>query len=393
MDGLVTTPLLEVRELQVRFEVARRGLMGPRQYVQAVDRVSLEISAAETLGLVGESGSGKSTTGRAILQLVRPTGGVIRFEGQEVSGHERAGLARLRRHAQMIFQDPYGSLNARMSVAAMIREPLDIHRVGDLRSRRQRVAASIDMVGLPADAGARHPHEFSGGQRQRIGIARALALAPSLVICDEPVAALDVSIQAQVLQLLADLQGDLGIAYLFIAHDLNVVRHVCGVRPSCTWDASSRSVGRRRCSPSRGIRTPRRSFPRSRSPIQNENAPAKGSYSAANPSPTDPPSGCHFRTRCPYAQALCAEVEPALEEVGDGTSVACHFWRSLSATPNSQVSSKLDRASGEDHGYAGPCSPARDPRDLGGAPRQRTGGDWSQRVAPSCRRWLRARVA
>ena len=296
--------------------------MGPRQYVQAVDRVSLEIAAGETMGLVGESGSGKSTTGRAILQLVQPTGGVIRFEGQEISGHERAGLARLRRHAQMIFQDPYGSLNARLSVAAIIREPLDIHRVGDLRSRQQRVAALIDMVGLPADAGTRHPHEFSGGQRQRIGIARALALAPSLVICDEPVAALDVSIQAQVLQLLADLQGDLGIAYLFIAHDLNVVRHVSR-RAAVMYLGRIVEIGRTTTLFSQ----PRHPYTQaliSAVPIadpERERSRKRVVLRGEIPSPTDPPSGCHFRTRCPYAQALCAEVEPALEEVGDGTSV------------------------------------------------------------------------
>ncbi|MCA1737105.1 MAG: ATP-binding cassette domain-containing protein, partial [Actinobacteria bacterium] len=217
--------LLEVRDLVVKFRVGQ-GWFSAGQTVHAVSNVNLEVAHGETLGLVGESGSGKSTTARAVLQLVRPTSGSVKFEGREVTSASKAAMENLRRRAQMVFQDPYSCLNQRLKVGPIIREPLDIHDIGDPRSRRQRVIDLLDRVGLPSTAADRYPHQFSGGQRQRIGIARALATEPSLVVCDEPVAALDVSIQAQVLQLLADLQAERGMAYLFIAHDLNVVRHV-----------------------------------------------------------------------------------------------------------------------------------------------------------------------
>ncbi len=322
--------LLEVRDLTVRFTLPGIGWRGARRVVHAVEGVSLDIAPGETVGLVGESGSGKSTTGRAILQLVRPTSGTVRFEGTDVMGPDRAAIAGLRRRAQMIFQDPYGSLNPRLAVASIVREPLDIHRVGDREARRRRVVELLDRVGLPSDAGSRFPHEFSGGQRQRIGIARALALEPSLVICDEPVAALDVSIQAQVLQLLDELQRELGMAYLFIAHDLHVVRHVSS-RAAVMYLGRIAEQG-----PSRSIFSmPRHPYTQalvSAAPIADpaiERSRRRVVLRGEIPSPTNPPSGCRFRTRCLYAQDLCAQVEPQLEDAGDGTSVACHFWRDL----------------------------------------------------------------
>jgi oligopeptide transport system ATP-binding protein len=220
-------PLLEVTELRKWFPV-RRGLgrRGPADHVKAVDDVSFSISEGETLGLVGESGSGKSTTGYAILQLLKPTGGSVRFEGTELTTLKGAPLRRMRRQMQIIFQDPYSSLDPRLTVEKIVSDPLDVHGVGDRASRRLRVRELLELVGFDPAHAHRYPHEFSGGQRQRIGIARALALEPKLLICDEPVSALDVSIQAQILNLLNDLQRDLGLTYLFIAHDLAVVRAV-----------------------------------------------------------------------------------------------------------------------------------------------------------------------
>jgi oligopeptide transport system ATP-binding protein len=220
-------PLLEVTELRKWFPV-RRGLgrRGPADHVKAVDDVSFSISEGETLGLVGESGSGKSTTGYTILQLLKPTGGSVRFEGTELTTLKGAPLRRMRRQMQIIFQDPYSSLDPRLTVEKIVSDPLDVHGVGDRASRRLRVRELLELVGFDPAHAHRYPHEFSGGQRQRIGIARALALEPKLLICDEPVSALDVSIQAQILNLLNDLQRDLGLTYLFIAHDLAVVRAV-----------------------------------------------------------------------------------------------------------------------------------------------------------------------
>lgn len=330
MTTSASASLLEVRDLKVSFTLPATGWFKPRPIVSAVDGVTLDIARGETVGLVGESGSGKSTTGRAILQLVRPTSGTVRFEDADVTSGDAAAIRTLRRRAQMVFQDPYGSLNSRLAVSSIIREPLDIHGVGDARSRGTRVAALMDRVGLPSDAGTRYPHEFSGGQRQRIGIARALALDPSLVICDEPVAALDVSIQAQVLQLLDELQREIGMAYLFIAHDLHVVRHVSS-RAAVMYLGRVVESG-----PSRTIFSmPRHPYTQalvSAVPIADpglERSRQRVVLYGEIPSPTNPPSGCRFRTRCPYAQDLCAEVVPPLEDAGDGTYVACHFWRNL----------------------------------------------------------------
>jgi len=220
------TPLVDVRALSKHFS-RRAGLFGPTSIVKAVDRVTFSIRQGETFGLVGESGSGKTTTGRCMLRLIEPTAGEVWFRGTDVRRLSRTGMRQMRRHMQIVFQDPYASLNPRMRVGDIVAEPLVIHGIGTRTARRDRVAELLQLVGLDASHAARFPHEFSGGQRQRIGLARALALNPSFVIADEPVSALDVSIQAQVINLLMDLQGQLGLTYLFIAHDLRLVRHIC----------------------------------------------------------------------------------------------------------------------------------------------------------------------
>lgn len=220
-------PLLEVRHLVKRYEHTRGPFRHP-MFTTAVDDVSFTIERGETFGLVGESGSGKTTTGRCILRLIEPTSGEVLLNGEDVLGFSRARLRAARREMQMVFQDPYSSLNPRMRVGAIVREPLDIHRLGTAAERNARVAELFTVVGLDPAHTNRYPHEFSGGQRQRIGLARAIALNPAFIICDEPVSALDVSIQAQVVNLLMDLQGQLGLTYLFIAHDLRLVRHICG---------------------------------------------------------------------------------------------------------------------------------------------------------------------
>ncbi len=220
-------PLLEVRHLVKEFS-RKRGLFGGRSVVRAVDGVSFVVEESETFGLVGESGSGKTTTGRCILRLIEPTAGEVRFKGEDVLAFNRARMRQARRDMQIVFQDPYSSLNPRMRVGSIVEEPLAIHRVGSRAERRARVAELFELVGLDPTQLARYPHQFSGGQRQRIGLARALALNPSLVIADEPVSALDVSVQAQVINLLMDLQQRLKLTYLFIAHDLRLVRHICG---------------------------------------------------------------------------------------------------------------------------------------------------------------------
>jgi ABC-type oligopeptide transport system ATPase subunit len=220
-------PLLDVRDLVKEFS-RKRGLFGARSVVRAVDGVSFGVEEGETFGLVGESGSGKTTTGRCILRLIEPTSGQVRFKGEDVLAFSRARLRQARREMQIVFQDPYSSLNPRMRVGAIVEEPLVIHRIGTKPERRARVAELFELVGLDPTQLARYPHQFSGGQRQRIGLARALALNPSLVIADEPVSALDVSVQAQVINLLMDLQQRLRLTYLFIAHDLRLVRHICG---------------------------------------------------------------------------------------------------------------------------------------------------------------------
>ena len=319
-------PTLAVRDLRVHFPITS-GFLLRRQTgtVKAVDGLSFAIAPGETLGLVGESGSGKTTTGRAILQLQRPTSGSVEFRGVELTSMSAAKLRPLRSEMQIIFQDPYGSLNPRMSAGRIIGEPLAVHGLaGDKNQRRERVAELLGRVGLNAAMMDRYPHEFSGGQRQRIGIARALAGEPSFIVCDEPVSALDVSIQAQILNLLSDLQDEFNISYLFIAHDLSVVRHISD-RVAVMYLgkimelATSAELYENPMHPYTRALMSAVPIPDPRLERQRERIVLEGDM----PSPINPPSGCVFRTRCPIATEECAGVVPELTERSPGHRVAC----------------------------------------------------------------------
>jgi oligopeptide transport system ATP-binding protein len=325
-------PILVVEHLSMFFPI-RQGVLQRRVgWVQAVDDVSFEVAKGETLGLVGESGCGKTTVGRAVLQLYRPTSGTVRFEGQALADLGRNELRRLRRHMQIIFQDPYASLDPRLTVASILAEPLEIHGVGSAKERRERVSELLQIVGLDPSVAGRFPHEFSGGQRQRIGIARALALNPSFIVCDEPISALDVSIQAQVVNLLQRLQSELGLTYLFIAHDLAVVRHLSD-RVAVMYLGKIVEVTRRDALYRRPLH-PYTMALLSAVPIPDPVAERKRRrliLTGDVPSPANPPSGCRFHTRCPFAADRCREEEPVLQTAEDGHSVACHFWSEINA--------------------------------------------------------------
>ena len=327
-----TGPLLRAEGLVKHFPL-QRGFFGrPEKAVRAVDGVSFDIATGETVALVGESGSGKSTVGRLVLRLLEPTAGKVLVDGENIFDLNEARLRALRRSLQIIFQDPFASLNPRMTVGQILAEPLKLHGLAD-GARSQRVAELLHLVGLGSRHARRYPHEFSGGQRQRIGIARALAVEPRLIVCDEPVSALDVSIQAQVLNLLQDLQRRFKLSYLFIAHDLAVVKHIA-TRVVVMY------LGKIvECGPTRALfAEPRHPYTQallSAIPVP-EPAAKRGRIILQGdvPSAIDPPSGCRFRTRCPHARERCRIEDPPLIENGAGHSVACHFWREIEAPPD-----------------------------------------------------------
>lgn len=334
MSAASPSPLLELRQVGKSFPI-RHGLFSRRRggLVHAVDGVSLQVQRGETLALVGESGSGKSTVARLALRLLPASAGTVHFQGRNITALAERDLRPLRRSMQMVFQDPFASLNPRMNVRQILEEPLIVHQLGDADHRRARVDDLLRLVNLTPDHGLRYPHEFSGGQRQRIGIARALALEPELIVCDEPVSALDVSIQAQVINLLQDLQQRLGLAYLFIAHDLAVVKHMADrvavmylgklmeLAPAAALFARPRHPYTRMLLSA--IPRPDPSYRLDRQTVSGE-----------LPSPTNPPPGCRFQTRCPYATQRCRAETPELLAGPDGHAVACHHAADLPPAGN-----------------------------------------------------------
>ncbi len=321
---MAETPLLEVKHLKKYFPIKGGVFSKTIGYVYAVDDVNFTLAKGETLGLVGESGCGKSTTGRTILRLIEPTDGELYFEGQDITKLEKSAMRALRREMQIIFQDPYASLNPRMTVGSIIGEPLEIHKIAKGAEKEERVVSLLQKVGLRAEDMRKYPHEFSGGQRQRIGIARALALNPKLIVCDEPVSALDVSIQAQVINLLEDLQAEFSLSYLFIAHNLNVVEHISD-RVAVMYLGQIVELA----SDEALYKNPQHPYTEallSAVPIPDPTLKKKRIILEGDvPSPINPPKGCHFHTRCMYKEQICEEVEPEFKDIGGGHWVACHF--------------------------------------------------------------------
>jgi len=322
---VMTETLLKVENLKKYFPI-KKGLLFQRHMgdVKAVDGVSFEIRRGETLGMVGESGCGKSTIGRTILRLLEPTKGKVIFEGEVLNDLSSEEMRKMRSKMQIIFQDPYASLNPRMRVGDIIGEPIMIHRILTCAEREKRVRKILDVVGLSPYHGARFPHEFSGGQRQRIGIARALAVNPKLIICDEPVSALDVSIQAQVINLLEDLQKEFDLTYLFIAHDLSVVKHISN-RVAVMYLGKMIELS----NSEELYKNPQHPYtiallsavPVPDPKVKKDRIILKGDV----PSPVNPPSGCRFHTRCPKTQDICMEQDPKFKDIGNDHYVACHF--------------------------------------------------------------------
>jgi oligopeptide/dipeptide ABC transporter ATP-binding protein len=355
-------PILQVEDLRKFFPVKSSGLIRRTVgQVQAVDGVSFEVVEGGSLGLVGESGCGKSTTGRLITRLYEPTAGAIRFDGQDIAKTTARGLKPLRREIQMIFQDPYTSLNPRHTVGAIVGAPLVIHKVVPKKQVLSRVQELLEIVGLNPEHYNRYPHEFSGGQRQRIGIARALTLQPKLLVADEPVSALDVSIQAQVVNLLQDLQREFKIAFLFIAHDLAIVRHFCPEIAVMYLGKIVEIADRESL-----YNNPHHPYTQALlSAVPDIKQAAIGGrrerirLSGDVPSPINPPSGCRFRTRCPIAQEICTRVEPPLLQIGPRHKVACHFPGLIGQHPVEPVTARLLGV--DDYGAPDPgASPAAD---------------------------------
>ncbi|MCA3389211.1 MAG: dipeptide ABC transporter ATP-binding protein [Roseomonas sp.] len=318
------TPVLQVRDLVKHYSVGGSFFGRGRKQLRAVDGVSFTIGQGETLGLVGESGCGKSTVGKAVLRLVEPTSGHVSLEGEEITGLGSAALLERRKRMQVIFQDPYSSLNPRMTAGEIVQEPLINFGIGSRAEQRDRVAMLFARVGLRPDQRANYPHEFSGGQRQRLGIARALALGPSVIIGDEPVSALDVSVQAQVINLMMDLQQEFGLSYLFVAHDLGVVEHISH-RVAVMYLGKIVEIAARASL----FETPRHPYTEAllaAVPVSHPRARrARTVLTGDVPSPINPPPGCRFHTRCPIAVARCRQEEPPLVVDASGHGVACHL--------------------------------------------------------------------
>ena len=317
------TPLLELDALTVTYSLPSQRLLGRARKFDAVDGVSLSVGQGESFGLVGETGCGKSSLIRAVCGLAPVSRGVVRFNGADLTSIGRMGLRSVHKDMQMIFQDPGGSLNPRMRVGGLIAEPLEIHGMGDRSSRRRRVLNILESVGLSKDDADRYPHEFSGGQRQRIAIARAVVIEPALIMADEPVSALDVSLQAQILNLVAELRRKLGLALLFVSHDLNVVRYLCS-RVSVMYLGQIVEMG-----PTKTVfGSPRHPYTRelvASSPVPDPRRPIKLLASAGEPpNPAAPPEGCRYHPRCPYASALCGVVNPEIRRIDGNRHVACH---------------------------------------------------------------------
>ncbi len=338
-EALLEVPLLEVSGLKKHFPIYKGVFSKVSGQVYAVDGVSFSIAKGETLGLVGESGCGKSTVGRTLLRLLEPTSGTVKIAGEDITHLDGEHLLPYRRRMQMIYQDPYASLNPRMTAGEIVGEPMVVHSVGTPQERREKVASLFDRVGLRPEAAGRYPHEFSGGQRQRIGIARALALNPDLIVGDEPVSALDVSIQAQIINLLMDLQDEFGLSYLFVAHDLAVVEHISH-RVAVMYLGRIVEMTDRKSLFEMPLH-PYTEALLSAVPIPKASARSRKRVILTGdvPSPINPPSGCHFHARCPYAMPRCRTDVPALREVVPGHVAACHLHDGGVTFPLSQKTS------------------------------------------------------
>ncbi|MBP0439960.1 ABC transporter ATP-binding protein [Tianweitania sediminis] len=323
------TPVLEVEDLTKHFAVGSRGLFGRgKQTVKALDGVSFTVSKGKTIAIVGESGCGKSTLGRTLLRLEQPTSGQVRLDGIDVTAASASVLRAMRRKMQIVFQDPFSSLHPKMTAAQLVAEPMLLHKVATKKEVRHRVAALFDLVGLAPYQMDRYPHQFSGGQRQRIAIARALAVEPSLIVCDEPVSALDVSIQAQIINLLTDLQAKLGVSYVFISHDLGVVRYISDeIAVMYLGRVVEQGTKRELFSYPRHPYTQAllSAVPRPDPSYRSQRIVLKGDL----PNPLSPPPGCRFSSRCGYARDICHQQEPQLDAASPSHRVACHFWKQL----------------------------------------------------------------